>query len=175
MKKRTFFVMLILFLVLLNSMILVVSTVILNDKLSAAKDKCLAEHYVIASSLIGDIQALEQRGNNVEENIDKLMSSYSRYLQGNGGGLAVAFSGEWIYESSEFMQAGNMIVPPDTDCRQERIVYMDNETYPILCVYGSFPPPWQDYGLMYVGNLSNTLSSIKADFQCIYEDCQRRL
>ena len=49
MKKRTFFVMLILFLVFLNSMVLVVSTVILNDKLSAAKDKCLAEHYVIAS------------------------------------------------------------------------------------------------------------------------------
>ena len=55
MKKRTFFVMLILFLVFLNSMILIVSLVILNDKLSTARDKCLAEHYVIASSLIQDI------------------------------------------------------------------------------------------------------------------------
>ena len=159
MKKRTFFVMLILFLVFLNSMILIVSTVILNDKLSAAQDKCLAEHYVIASSLIGDIQALEQRGNNVEENIDKLMSSYSRYLQGRGGGLAVAFLGEWIYESSALMPTKNMIVPPDTDRSQERIVYMENETAPILCVYGSFPVPWQDYGLMYIGSLSDTLSS----------------
>lgn len=61
MKKRTFFVMLILFLVFLNSMILIVSIVILNDKLSTARDRCLAEHYVIVSSLIGDIQALEQR------------------------------------------------------------------------------------------------------------------
>ena len=94
MKRRTFFVMLILFLVFLNSMILIVSTVILNDKLSADRERCLAEHYVIASSLIGDMQALEQRGNAVEENIAQLARSYSRYLQGKSGGLAVAYSGK---------------------------------------------------------------------------------
>ena len=82
MKKKIFFVALILFLIFLNSMLLIVSTAILNDKLSAVREKCLAEHYVIASSLIGDIQALEQRGNNVEENIDSLMRLHSRYLQG---------------------------------------------------------------------------------------------
>lgn len=159
MKRRTFFVMLILFLVFLNSMILIVSIVILNDKLSTARDRCLAEHYVIASSLIGDMQALEQRGNNVEEKIDLLMRSYSRYLQGKGGGLAVAFSGEWIYKSSVLMPKETMSFPPDTDWKQERIVYMENKTSPILCVYGNFPAPWQDYGLMYIGNLSDTISS----------------
>lgn len=159
MKKRTFFVMLTLFLVFLNSMILIVSIVILNDKLSTARDRCLAEHYVIASSLIGDMQALEQRGNNVEENIDKLMRSYSRYIQGKSGGLAVAFAGEWIYVNSGFMPKENMIFPPDTDYKQDRIVYMENETAPILCVYGNFPAPWQDYGLMYIGNLNDTISS----------------
>ncbi len=159
MKKRTFFVMLTLFLVFLNSMILIVSIVILNDKLSTARDRCLAEHYVIASSLIGDMHALEQRGNNVEENIDKLMRSYARYIQGKSGGLAVAFAGEWIYENSEFMPKENMIFPPDTDYKQNRIVYMENETTPILCVYGNFPAPWQDYGLMYIGNLNDTILS----------------
>ena len=82
--------MLLLFLVSLNSMILIISIIILNDNLSAVRDKCLAEHYVIVSSLIKDIQALEQRGICVEENIDNLMYSYSRYLQGKGDGLAVA-------------------------------------------------------------------------------------
>ncbi len=101
MKKRTFFTMLLLFLVFLNSMILIVSVVILNDKFSTARDQCLAEHYVIASSLIRDIQALEQRGNPAKENIAPLMRSYSRYLQGKGDGLAVSFQGNWIYESSE--------------------------------------------------------------------------
>ncbi len=91
MKKRTFFVVLVLFLVFLNSMILIVSLLILRDKLSAVRDKCLAEHYVIASSLIGDIQALEQRGTDVKENMDKLMRSYSRYLQGRGDGLGYLF------------------------------------------------------------------------------------
>ena len=159
MKKKIFFAALILFSVFLNSMILMVSIIILRDKLSTVRDKCLAEHYVIASSLIGDMQALEQRGNPVEENIDNLMRLYSRYLQGRGNGLAVAFSGEWIYESPAFASGENTISPPDTGYSQERLVYMGNGNRPILCVYGSFPAPWQDYGLMYTGNLSDTVSS----------------
>lgn len=159
MKKKIFFVALVLFTVFLNSLILIISNVILKDKLSAVRDKCLAEHYVIASSLIGDMQALEKRGSHVEENIDNLMRLYSRYLQGKGNGLAVAFSGEWIYESPAFASEGNMIFPPDTGYSQERLVYMENGNRPVLCVYGSFPAPWQDYGLIYIGNLSDTLES----------------
>lgn len=157
MKKKFFFVAVILFIVFLNSMILIVSNIILKDKLSTVRDKCLAEHYVIASSLIGDMQALEQRGNHVEENIDNLMRLYSRYLQGRGNGLVVAYSGEWIYESPSFASAENMIFPPDTGYGQERLVYIENKNRPVLCVYGSFPAPWQDYGLMYIGNLSDTI------------------
>ena len=95
----------------------------------------------------------------MEENIDNLMRLYSRYLQGRGNGLAVAFSGEWIYESPAFASGENTISPPDTGYSQERLVYMENGNRPILCVYGSFPAPWQDYGLMYTGNLSDTVSS----------------
>lgn len=159
MKKKIFFVALVLFIVFLNSMILIVSIVILKDKLSVVRDKCLAEHYVIASSLLEDMQALEQRGNKVEENIDNLMRLYSRYLQGKGNGLAVAFSGEWIYESPAFASEENMILPPDTGYRQERLVYMKNGDHPVICVYGSFPAPWQDYGLLYMGNLSEIVQS----------------
>lgn len=93
MKKKIFFAALVLFIVFLNSLILIVSIIILRDKLSVVRDKCLAEHYVIASSLLGDMQALERRGNHVEENIDSLMRLYSRYLQGKGNGLAVSFQG----------------------------------------------------------------------------------
>ena len=157
MKKKIFFAALILFIVFLNSMILIISIVILEDKLSAVRDKCLAEHYVIASSLIGDMQALEQRGNRIEENIDNLMRLYSRYLQGKGNGLAVSFSGKWIYESPAFASEETMISPPDTGYSQERLVFMENGNR--LCVYGSFPAPWQDYGLMYIGNLSDTVQS----------------
>ncbi len=159
MKKRTFFTMLLLFLVFLNSMILIVSVVILNDKFSTARDQCLAEHYVIASSLIRDIQALEQRGNPAKENIAPLMRSYSRYLQGKGDGLAVSFQGNWIYESSELKPKRYMAYPPDTGSRQERLVYMENGIPPVLCVYGSLPAPFQDYGLMYIGNLGDAVSS----------------
>ncbi len=159
MKRKIFFVALVLFMVFLNSMILIVSNVILKDKLSAVRDKCLAEHYVIASSLLGDMQALEKRGEPVKENIDNLMRLYSRYLQGKGNGFAVAFSGEWIYESQSFASEANRILPPDTGYTQERLVYMENGNRPVLCVYGSFPAPWQDYGLMYIGDLSDTIES----------------
>lgn len=159
MKKKIFLVALFLFIVFLNSMILIVSIVILKDKLSAVRDKCLAEHYVIASSLIGDMQALEQRRNHVEDNMDNLMRVYSRYLQGRGSGLAVSFSGEWIYESPVFASKADMIRPPDTGYSQERLVYMENGNHAVLCVYGIFPAPWQDYGLMYIGNLDETISS----------------
>lgn len=159
MKKKIFFTVLFLFTVFLNSVILIVSIVILKDKFSIVRDKCLAEHYVIASSLLGDVQALEQRGNSAEENIDNVMRLYSRYLQGKGNGLAVAFSGEWIYESPGFAAEDNMIFPPDTGYSQERLVYMENGNRPVLCVYGSFPAPWQDYGLMYIGDLSDTIQS----------------
>ena len=159
MKKKTFFTVLFLFTVLLNSVILIVSIVILKDKFSIVRDKCLAEYYVIASSLLGDVQALEQRGNSVEKNIDNVMRLYSRYLQGKGNGLAVAFSGEWIYESPGFAAEDNMIFPPDTGYSQERLVYMENGDRPVLCVYDSFPALWQDYGLMYIGDLSDIIQS----------------
>lgn len=159
MKKKIFFATLVLFTVLLNSMILIVSNVILKDKLSTAREKCLAEHYVIASSLVGDMQALEQRGNPVEGNIDSLMRLYSRYLQGKGSGLAVAFSGEWIYECPAISAKENGIFPPDTGHSQERLVYLKNKDNPILCVYGSFPAPFQEYGLLYLGDLSGPIRS----------------
>lgn len=159
MKKKIFFAALVLFIVFLNSLILIVSIIILRDKLSVVRDKCLAEHYVIASSLLGDMQALEQRGNHVEENIDSLMRLYSRYLQGKGNALAVSFSGEWIYESPAFASQENRILPPDTGYSQERLVYMENGKRSVLCVYGIFPAPWQEYGLMYIGSMGGTIQS----------------
>lgn len=157
MKKRTFFAVLILFLVFLNSMILIASLVILNSKLSAVRERCLAEHYVIASSLIGDMQALEQRGIPAAESIDRLMRTYPRYLQGKEDGLAVAFSGEWIYRST--LPREVPALPPDTGHGQERLVCLEDGTPPVLLVYGSFPAPWQDYGLLYMGNLDEAVST----------------
>ena len=41
MKKRIFFVILVLFLIFLNSVILMVSLIVLKDKFTAAKDRSL--------------------------------------------------------------------------------------------------------------------------------------
>lgn len=158
MKKRTFFAMLILFLIFFNSMILVISLIMLNDKLTSMREKCLAEHYVIASTLIGDMQALAQRENDVQNGIDKLMRPYCRYLLSRKGGVAVSFSGEWIYKSSEMVPKDGPVHFADLT-GTERIVCMEKEPSPQICVYGNFPAPWQDYGLLYIGDMSDMLSS----------------
>lgn len=164
MKKRIFFVVLILFLVFLYSTILLILLITLNDSLSAAKEKCLAEHYVISSALIKDMQALEQRKTDIPGSIGKLVRSYSRYLQGRNGELAVAYAGEWIYKSPDVILED--VMPGDYSGKvkdmagvQERIVYMENIASPVICVYGNFPAPWQDYGLLYVGDADDTFSS----------------
>lgn len=47
--------------------------------------------------------------------------------------------------------------------RLRRKLHLENQSLfiwnPVLCVYGSFPAPWQDYGLMYIGNLNETIQS----------------
>ena len=195
MKKKIFFAALILFSVFLNSMILMVSIIILRDKLSTVRDKCLAEHYVIASSLIGDMQALEQRGNPVEENIDNLMRLYSRYLQGRGNGLAVAFSGEWIYESPAFASGENTISPPDTGsthpvCLRQlsgSVAGLRSYVYGEPERYRFFMASYEKYSFFYrhCGNTYDVIfsvsipeyyfSPVKANFQCVRKDCKRKL
>ena len=100
-------------------------------------------------------------------NIDSLMRLYSRYLQGKGNALAVSFSGEWIYRSPAFASEENMICPPDTGYSQERLVYMENGKHPVMCVYGSFPAPWQDYrGILKLFNLGFYLFCHKIKMVC---------
>ena len=80
-----------------------------------------------------------------------------RYLQGKEDGLAVAFSGEWIYRST--LPREVPALPPDTGHGQERLVCLEDGTPPVLWVYGSLPAPWQDYGLLYMGNLDEAVST----------------
>ena len=57
MRTRTFFTTLLLFLLFFNGAILAVTLISLQDSIRGAKERCLAEHYIVASSLLGDLQA----------------------------------------------------------------------------------------------------------------------
>jgi len=159
MKKRIFFSSLFLFLLLFNFTLMIISFVTLEDNFSAVKGKCLSEHYVIASALIGDMQALEERNIDIIDSIDSLMRTYSHYLQNRKNGLAVSCEGKWIYQSMDLFAEVDLSELTKRIERRERIVYVEDMPEPVLFIYGGFPAPFQDYGFMYSSDLSDTMYS----------------
>lgn len=159
MKKKTFVVTLLLFIVFINSGMLIVSLITLRERMSAESEKALAEHYVISSGLLGDMQAVVNRGGDVETSMAELMRNYSRYAQNRDNAFAVSCNEQWIYYSGE----GTPESAPNSFSNQidqsERIVFMQKEPLPRLCVYGRFPAPFQEYGLWYSAGLDSTLSA----------------
>lgn len=159
MKKRIFFSILLLFLLLFNGTLMIISFITLHDNLSAVREKCLSEHFVIASALIGDMQALEMREGDIRHSMDGLMTIYTRYSQNRKNGLAVSYHEEWIYYTDQQLlgiHPGELRTPTDVS---SRIVFVERAPQPMLCIYGRFPAPFQDYGFLYTSDLSDTLSS----------------
>lgn len=159
MKKRIFFSVLILFLVFFYSTLMVISFITLHDNLATVREKCLSEHYVIASALIGDIQALDMRGGDIVGSMDGLMDVYSRYSQNRKSGCAVSFEEGWIYQTPKMLLAVNLTEVTERLDGRDRIVFVEKGPETMVCIYGRFPAPYQDYGLLYTSNLRDTLSS----------------
>lgn len=159
MKKRVFFSVLLLFFLFFNGTLMVISLISLHDNLSAVRERCLSEHYVIASALIGDIQALEMRDGDIRNAMDDLMTVYARYSQNRKCGLAVSHEEAWVYQTKRLLPG---VSPADLGLSggsSGRIVFVESNPKPVLCVYGRFPAPYQDYGFLYTSDLSETLSS----------------
>lgn len=159
MKKKTFLVTLFLFIVFINSSMFIVSLLTLQERIKAERDRALAEHYVIASALIKDIQAVDNHGGDVKSLARELTKTYFRYSQNRKNELALSAANEWIYSQGD-------VVPdsaPDDLSRQsggsDRLVFTEKKPDRRLCVYGRFPAPYQEYGLLYCADLSATLNT----------------
>ena len=127
MKKKTFVVILLLFTIFMNSSMLIVSIITLREQISAERETVLAEHYVISSGLIGDMQAVQNRGGDVRESMEKLMRTYARYSQSRDNGFAVSCDGEWIwYSGVEAPKEDPGGLGEQTD-QSERMVFMRRE------------------------------------------------
>ncbi len=159
MKKKTFLVTLLLFIVFLNSSMLIVSLVTLREQISAEKEKVLAEHYVISSGILGDMQAVKNRGGDVKASMGEMMRNYSRYSQNRDNKFAVSCGEEWIWQSGERTPGENPGSFFAEINQSERMVFIRREPAWQLCVYGRFPAPFQEYGLWYCSGLSDTLES----------------
>lgn len=159
MKKKTFLVTLVLFIVFINSSMLLISYLTLREQISAGKEKVLAEHYVISSGLIGDMQALKGRGGDPEASMEELMRNYARYSQNRGNELAVSCDGEWIYSSAKEAPAeGPEGILAQAD-QSKRLVFLQKKPTLQVCVYGRFPAPFESYGLWYKAGSDGTFES----------------
>ena len=157
MKKKTFLVTLLLFIIFLNSSMLIVSLITLREQIKAEKEKVLAEHYVISSGLLGDMQAVKNRGGDVEASMGEMMRNYSRYAQNRDNEFAISCREEWIWESGVQMEEPGSFFAEIN--QSERVVFIRREPVWQLCVYGRFPAPFQEYGLWYCSGFSDTLES----------------
>lgn len=158
MKKRTFITTLILFLIFFNSSILLISVVTLKDKINTQKERCLAEHYLFVSSLIKDIQALEDRQIDVEQSMEELLQPYMLYSPDNLMDLTV-------YEDNRQLTFGLQSdrEPINMD-RQSlsgeiRKISLEGKEHPYLLISGRFPEPYQQYALVYRYNMEETINS----------------
>ncbi len=157
MKKKTFLVTLLLFIIFLNSSMLIVSLITLREQIKAEKEKVLAEHYVISSGLLGDMQAVKNRGGDVKASMGEMMRNYSRYAQNRDNEFAISCREEWIWESGvQTEEPGSFFAEIN---QSERVVFIRREPVWQLCVYGRFPAPFQEYGLWYCSGFSDTLES----------------
>lgn len=162
MKKRTFFATLLLFLLFFNAMLLMISMVLLQDKLSAAKEKASAEHYVIASAFLDDMNALAARGMDAKDFVSERMSAYSRYARNRQNLLAVSYEGSFLYQNQEVLpgDADAFLMENPADGRQMLVVKTSEE--PMIYVYGRLPDPFSEYGFLYGCKITSLFSSWNA-------------
>lgn len=159
MKKKTFLVTFFLVLVFMNSSMLTVSIVTLRESVSAERERVLAEHYVISSGLIGDMQAVKSRGGDTAASMQDLMRTYSRYAQNRNNEFAVSCGENWIYYSGAEMPGYDPESFAGRANQSERLIFMQKKEAPMISVYGRFPAPFQEYGLWYSADFDDALET----------------
>lgn len=183
MKRKTFITTLLLFLSFFYGATLFVSVVLWRDKLAAQKEAALAGHYMAMSSVIGDLQAITERGGSGEDSIVETVRSFASFWYGNDKTLSLYRDGLLLYDGRDKgksagpeteageaenagpeMEAGS--VGPEVGEAEnavagtERTVWVEEteeagQKELFLYVRGSFPQPWQRDSLVYRYHLKN--------------------
>lgn len=163
MKKRTFYMTLALFLLFFNTAILLVTTAMLKDNIRMQKERCLAEHYVIASSLFKDMQALENRGADIGASFEGLMHTYAYFSQNKNIGLSVYHGGSQVFSSIPDMgSAGSTEGFPFDFSKlvlENRLLSIQGNGPAVLTIAGRLPEPYHEYSLAYQYDMGDALSS----------------
>lgn len=167
MKRRTFYTTLLLFLIFFNTAILLVSVFTLRGTLRAQKERCLAEHYIIAASLLKDVQSLGESAQR-EESINELMRSYTYFTQDKKMSLALYQEGRRIFfdakAGGDLPEMVDMAMLKD----ETRTISLTGKEPAFLLITGRLPEPCQEYVLICGYNMGETLASWKQMKNTLY-------
>jgi two-component system OmpR family sensor kinase len=158
MKLRTYFMTLLLFLLFFNGSILLISSVNLNSNVNSIRERCLGEHYFIATSYANDLKAVESRGTAAGSVIEPLFQSYVSYYGKKNVFLEISKEGQPLYSSlpsgKEFTGG---IINPKVGNRVLSTVKLQGKEF--ISVSGTLPAPYDAYTLTYLYDLSENIAS----------------
>ncbi|MEK3936919.1 ATP-binding protein [Sporosarcina sp. FSL W7-1349] len=158
MKHRTFLTTFLLFLFAFNLGILVISFTMFKDVVRHAEERTLAEHYIMTSAMLKDLQALESRGVSIEESVDSLLQPYSNFSGDKKGRLALYKDDQLVYSSrQEIVWRNDFLHMPRDGSRLVQFEKSDDRNYVI--VSGKLPVPYDSYAMVYV---YDTTDAVKA-------------
>lgn len=159
MKLKTYFMTLLLFLLFLNGSILIISSFNLNGTLGSIRERCLGEHYFIATALAKDLNAVENRGASADSLLEPLFQSYVHYYRKQNVFFELSTQkGHPLYSSIPENEVLSGPKPnPIADHRVMSTVKLKGKEY--VCVSGTLPAPYTAYTLSYLFDLSPTIQS----------------
>lgn len=153
MKNKTLFMTLGLFLLFFHGAVLLAASAMLQGILRTQRERCLGEHYMIASSLLRDMRALDMREIEIPPFIDELMLPYLYFSQDGLTDVLLYQDREPVYSNLD----NNTALPLDFSgiSQTDRLTVIEDKRF--LWVAGRLPEPYQSYTLAYRFDLREEL------------------
>jgi signal transduction histidine kinase len=158
MKRKTYLLTLVLFLLFFNGSILFISIVNLNTSLNNTRSSCLREHDFITAALAKDLNALERRDSASESALSSLFSSYLSYYGKQNVYLELAQNSQTQFSS---LPPGQKLTktPQIPPVGQRIISTVTSPDRKYIGISGALPIPYDTYVLSYYYDLSELTAS----------------
>ena len=153
MKNKTLFMTLGLFLLFFHGAVLLAASAMLQGILRTQRERCLGEHYMIVSSLLRDMRALDMREIEIPPFIDELMLPYLYFSQDGLTDVLLYQDREPVYSNLD----NNTALPLDFSgiSQTDRLTVIEDKRF--LWAAGRLPEPYQSYTLAYRFDLREEL------------------
>jgi signal transduction histidine kinase len=158
MKRKTYLLTLVLFLLFFNGSILLMSIINLNTSLNNTRSSCLREHDFITAALAKDVNALESRGTSATTALPSIFSSYVSYYGKQNVYLVLALNNKTLYSSLPAEQKLNKTaMMPAMGKRIISTIASQDRKY--IVISGALPTPYEAYVFSYYYDLSALITA----------------